>query len=513
MMLPTTMHSDEAAPRKLIGRASLVAAGSLYQQGLAFISGLIVARVIGASEYGIFNLARNLIDLSAIVTRLGLDLGLQRYFGEARTGQGRVSRAVVLLRVRLLTSGLALLPAIAIALGMGRFIETHIYPHSQFGNVLLYLSLALPFMTDIGVLGGAYRGILKLSPSIIAECILLPTIRLAVILLLFMAGSRLWAVVIGTTVASFLASAFIAMRARSDFPVGDTTTAHSWEDALRVMRYSSVLAVAVLVATLTSSMDLLVLGRFATATELGQYSLVKMLLAMMGIFGVAFTSGLGTLVAQRHFRGDLAGVAQVLSVTARLVTLVTLPIFAVFLFWGTQITHLFGPSFATSQAVITWLAVTQLIVMVFNPAGWALSMTGRHVLEVKILLAGLVLSALLCSVAVPAYGQLGAALATCCAMSISNFLRLLFVRRSIGVFPFGSDIFIITAAGVALAWASHLLVAQFSLPAIWSTACGIACFIVAYATAVWARLLSDAEKLGISKALRDKAQRLSWNGH
>jgi len=37
--------------------------------------------------------------------------------------------------------------------------------------------------------------------------------------------------------------------------------------------------------------------------------------------------------------------------------LVTVPFFAIFLFWGAQLTHLFGPSFAVSQAVDQWLAV------------------------------------------------------------------------------------------------------------------------------------------------------------
>lgn len=500
---------DEAAPRKLIGRASIVAAGTVYQQGLAFISGLIVARVIGASEYGIFNLARNLIDLTAIVTRMGLDIGLQRYFGETNAAQDRTSHIVVLRRVRLLAGTLALLPVVAVALGVGRALEANVYHYSQFAEILLCLALALPFFTDIAVLGGAYRGILKLSPTVIAECVLMPTIRLALILILFVAGWRLWAVVTGTTLASFLASAFLATRARVDFRSGEPAPQDSWGDALRVVRYSSVLAAAVLITTLTGSMDILILGRFATAQDLGQYSLVKMLLVLMGVFGVAFSSGLGTLVAQRHFRGDFEGVVQVMSMTARLVTLVTLPIFAIFMFWGAEITRLFGSSFAVSQAVVGWLATSQFVLMIFGPAGWALSMTGRHVLEVKILTAGLVLSALLCWIAVPALGQLGAAIATCCSILAVNLVRLLFVRRSIGAFPFGADIFSITAAGIGLAWGINLLVAQFSLPTFWSAACGIGCFILAYGVATWTHLLSDAERCGILRVLRNHVQKLS----
>src|SRR5713226_6804305 len=198
--------TDESGPRKLIGRASIVAAGAVYRQGISFISGLIVARVIGASDYGIFNLARNLVETTGIFTRLGLDLGLQRYFGETNTASQRASRAALLGQVRLLAGAVALLPVAAVALGLGRVLEANVYHYSRFAEILLCLALALPFMTDLGVLGGAYRGILKLSPSVIAECVLLPTIRLAAIVILFMAGWRLWAVVAGTTLGSFLAA-------------------------------------------------------------------------------------------------------------------------------------------------------------------------------------------------------------------------------------------------------------------------------------------------------------------
>ena len=505
--------ADEAGPRKLIGRASIVAAGTVYQQGISFVSGLIVARVIGASDYGIFSLARNLVDVTGILTRMGLEIGLQRFFGETNAARDHASRIAVLRRVRLLASTLALLPVIAVALGLGRVLEANVYQYSRFGEILLCLALALPFSTDIAVLGGAYRGILKLSPSVIAECVLLPTIRLAAIVMLFMVGWRLWAVVVGTTLGSFLAAAFLAMRARSDFRGDAPAQPQSWGDAFRVLRYSSVLALAGLVVTLTSSMDMLMLGRFTTAQDLGQYSLVKMLLMLMAVFGAAFVTGLGTLVAERHSRGDVDGMVRVMSLSARWSALVTVPIFAIFLFWGAELTLLFGPSFGASQAVVSWLAAGQFVFMIFGPSGWALSMTGRHVLELKILSAGLVIATLLCWAAVPAFGQLGAAVATCTSVATVNIARVLFVRRAIGAFSFGSDIIVITAAGIGLAWGSSAVAAQFSLPAFWEAVAGIGTFVPAYAVAAYLHLLSESEKCGIQEAVSSTARMVFSRGN
>jgi len=498
-MVATESAADQAGSRKLIGRASIVAAGGVYRQGISFVSGLIIARVIGASDYGIFNLARSLVEAVGIFTRLGLDLGLQRYFGETNADRYRGSRALVLRRVRLLAITFSMLPVIAVALGLGRFLGENVYHYPGFAEVLLCLALVLPFTTDLAVLGGAYRGILKLAPSVIAECVLLPTIRLAAIVVLFVAGWRLWAVVGGTALASVLAAAFLAMRARSDFGDGAAAAAEprSWQDAIGVVRYSTVLAGSMVATSLTTNMDTFMLGHFATSQDLGQYSLVKTLLILTGVFGLAFGQGLEALVADRYFRGDLDGMVRVMSLTARLIALVTVPIFAFFMFWGAQLTLLFGPSFAASQAVVSWLAACPLVSMVFWPSACGLSMTGKHVLELKILSAGLVIATILCWVAVPAFGQLGAAIAMFASVAITNLARVLFVRRYIGRFPFGSDIFLITAAGVALAAGSSVMAAQLSLPAFWITVAGSGCFVLAYAVTCWTRLLSDSEKSGI----------------
>jgi O-antigen/teichoic acid export membrane protein len=493
-MKPTT---DSTGPRKLIARASIAAAGTAYQQGLSFTSGLIIARVIGAADYGIFNLARSLVDITAIVTRLGLEIGLQRFFGEASSPQERAARVAVLRRLRLVASGVALLPVAAVVLGLGSFVEANVYRFSGFAEILLCLALALPFSTDIAVLGGAYRGILKLPPSVLAEAVLMPTIRLLVIVILFLAGWRLWAVVVGTTLGSFLASAFLAARARADFRDDGCAPPDSWLGALRVIRYSSVMGVAVLVTTLTSTLDVLFLGRFATATDVGQYSLVKMLLMLMGFFGAAFNQTLGALVAERHSRGDRMGMVRVMSLTLRWIALGTVPIFAILLFWGPHLTLLFGASFAASPAVVAWLAASQFVFVLFGPAGWALSMTGKQVLELKILVTGLIVATISCAFAVPVYGQLGAALATCASVAATNLVRVAFVRRSAGAFPFAADVFLITALGLAAAWACAIVVAQLSLPGFWSALAGSALFLTVYAVAGWTCLLDAQEKGGI----------------
>jgi O-antigen/teichoic acid export membrane protein len=505
--------ADSARPGLLIGRASIAAAGTVYLQGISFATGMIVARVIGAADFGIFNLARNLLDITGIMTRLGLEVGLQRYFGETQAGGDPAARNLLLRRARLMADLVALLPPIGLALGAGGFLEASVYHYSGFGAILLCLALSLPFLTDIAVLGGAYRGILKLGPSVLAECVILPTVRLAIIVILFAAGWRLWAVVAGTTVGSCLASVFLAARARRDFGRAAHPTEQPWTTAFRVVRYSIVLAGALLVATLARSMDVLLLGHFATAQSLGQFSLVKTLLILMTVLGTAFGTGLGALIAERHARGDHAAMVNVISLVVRWVTLGTLPMLAIFLFWGAQLTPLFGASFHVPQGTVSWLAVGQFVFVILGPCGWALSMTGRHVLELKILASGLAISAVLCWLAIPAFGQIGAAVATCSTAFIVNGTRVLVVRRCIGAWPIDVDVFRITAAGLALAWICDAAVEELALSLVPDTVASIASFVLAYSIVAWAGFLQPSERTGIRDAVRSTAKTLSGSAN
>jgi O-antigen/teichoic acid export membrane protein len=398
---------------------------------------------------------------------------------------------IVLRQLRIIAALVALVPGILVGLGVGQLIQDHIYHYAGFAQVLLCLALALPFVTDLAVLGGAYRGVLRLGPSILAESILMPTVRLILILVLFALGLRLWAVVVGTAAGSLIASIFLALRAHRDFgapPVQTDASARSWAEARRVIRFSVVLAATVLVATLAASMDVLMLGHFAPAADLGRYTLARTLVVLIGLGASAFNQSLGALVANRYFRGDMPGMLKVMSETIRWIAVGTLPALAIFVFWGAQLIPIFGASFTISPIVIGLLAAGQSVQALFGPAGWALSMTGRHVLELKVLLGGLLLSVMLCLLLVPAMGQVGAALSTLTAMSLTNVVRLACIRYTWKALPYDITLLFAAAGTLGLAWMIRTLVDSFIAPGFLATAAGIGLFVLAYGAVCWRRL-------------------------
>jgi hypothetical protein len=119
---------------------------------------------------------------------------------------------------RIVTLGVAIVPPALVVTGLGGYVEQSIYRYPDFAKILLVMLIALPFATDIAVLGGAYRGVLNPAPSILANFVVQPTVRLTIMGLLFVLGFRLWAVVVATSASYVVSWLMLALLARKDMP-------------------------------------------------------------------------------------------------------------------------------------------------------------------------------------------------------------------------------------------------------------------------------------------------------
>jgi O-antigen/teichoic acid export membrane protein len=500
-----------SAESELARDASIAATGMIYQQALSFVSGLIVARVVGAADYGLINIARNLVLTATTFTNLGLNLGLQRYFGAAPSRAELQRRFIVLRRLRQAACAVSLVPVAALALGLGPMLEASIYRFDQFAAVMLWTALALPFLADLGVLGGAYRGVMRLAPSIIGEFVLMPTLRLALILAMFALGMRLWAVVIGTSVAALLADAYLALRARRDFAPPPGAGRAVSREVIGVIRFSVVLAGSVAVMSLTRSVDVLILGHYAAPAAIGQYTLIQMMLLLMGVFGSAFGQGVGARVAERFAAGDRAAVERLLAVNLRWVALVTAPLFGVFVFWGAQVALIFGPTFVIDPGVVFWLAAGSLATALFASAGYSLSMTGHHMAELRVLALGLALTVALCVLLIPDDGPRGAALAAFVGVVAVNLARLAVVWRLMKIFPLERGTLAVLAFSVLLAWACASA-GQALGRGVSLTVAAMTAFGLLYIAAAWIWLLRDDERARIVAQMRRVRGRIGPRG-
>jgi O-antigen/teichoic acid export membrane protein len=479
--------------------APLNLAAIFYARMVGFASGIVIARVIGASEYGMFNVARTVLDSCSIVTPLGLNFALQRHLGSAP--EQLSSRLRQLTFFRLITFVLAVIPPALVATGLGNYVEQLIYRYPDFANVLLVTLLALPFATDIAVLGGAYRGVLNPAPFILASYAVQPTVRLTILGLLFILGFRLWAVVVATSASYIISWMMLALLARKDMPGSSSPNRQDWADIRSVFASSPSLAASAVFSAWIQSADSLFLGHFGTSKDVGQYAAILMVAQLIGLLGEALGQTLAARIALYFRSNDLAAVENLLADNARRTALLSAPLFAVVFFWGNRIDLVLGPSFVVDFFVVALVAARIFLRTIFGHSGLALSMTGWHVRETVLLGCGLLFSLLICTILVPRYGQLGAALASFTTLVGIDLVRYAVVRTMFGIKIVGIPIATTTALAVTTSGLLYLLMSPFDDRTLSSTILQATVSFALYAGLAWPLLFTSEDRAVVSSLL------------
>jgi O-antigen/teichoic acid export membrane protein len=484
-------HSWKGAP--------LNAAAMFYAKVVGFAAGLLIARVIGATQYGMFSVARNVLDCCIIVAPLGLDYALQRHLGSAP--EQLSTRLRQLTSFRIVALGVAIVPPALVVAGLGDYVEQSIYRYPDFAKILLVTLIALPFATDIAVLGGAYRGILNPAPSILANFVVQPTVRLTIMGLLFVLGFRLWAVVVATSASYVVSWLMLALLARKDMPGSSPPDRQDWTDIRYVFAYSSSLAATVVFSTWIRSADSLFLGHFGTPKDVGQYAAILMVAQLIGLVAEALGQTLGTRIAFYFRNNDLVAIENLLAEYARRTALLSAPVFAVVLFWGNRIDLVLGPSFVVDFLVVALVATRMFLQIIFGSSGFALSMTGWHFRETVLLGCGFLFSLLIFSILVPRYGQTGAALASFATLSTIHLVRYAVVRTMFRIRIVGISVAATTALAVTTSAVSYLLMSPFTDRTLPSTLLQATISIALYAGLAWPLLFTSQDRAVVSSLL------------
>ena len=184
-----------------------------------------------------------------------------------------------------------------------------------------------------------------------------------------------------------------------------------------------------------SETDILCLGFFSDPADVGLYNVARRLAELMQFAYVAVNTLLLPRIAAAHAARDTARMQAIVDTMNILVLIPASLVLVVLAGGGRSVLSLFGPEFEGGWVVVLMLVVPRFIDLVLGPASEVLMMTGdqRRVARINIAagLANLGLNLLL----VPAWGALGAATAT--AVTMIGWKSVLYVlcRRRTDVQP------------------------------------------------------------------------------
>lgn len=407
---------------------------NLAERAIGILLGVILARWLGAEEYGTYTFVMAWVVILNIPAQFGLPNLLMRDLAVARSDRVRTSLGALLQRSVLLVLILSVLTAL-VGLVMVELLLAASDENLKRPFVIGFCGL--PALALLGVYASAWRGLGRpLSTELFGTLIPTTTVLFLTTAAMVMLGQgdnadvALLCRFIGLAIALSAAIVFLRRHLKG-LPVNQNKQLISVRETLLAALPFMMITGANIIMSRT---DIVMIGTLAGQREAGLFN-VGLQAALFVQFGLAVSNSIVVAEFARLFaNGDKKQLQHLAVSTARIVFvfgLVTL--LALLIFGSTLLGLLFGLEFRAAFGAMAILVVGQSISLLFGEPGFLLNMTGNQTLTLRLVGGTAVLNICLNSVLIPFYGIEGAALSTSIALVTWRILAYAFVRRRLGI--------------------------------------------------------------------------------
>lgn len=416
---------------ELILRSGAVLLVRVAGAGLGFAFNVALARVLGADGLGIYHLSLTFALIASVVGRLGMDAAMLK-FGATSHAAIDGSRLAAVHRMGMATALLGCGLVAASTFVAADWLAMAVYSDAAIAQPLRLMSLALVPFALLNLYGELLKAGQHQALSSFVQGAALPMVSL--LLLLVLAANIKDA---SSAAAIYLAANILVcltghvLWRRTTPPAGSSTAGSiRFRDLLATAMPMYGSAIADVVMTFS---DVLILGMFATATDVGVYTAAARTALLTRFLLLANSSVAAPRFAALHAVGDKEGVARLAVRSTLLTTVSSVPLLLMFVVFPEQILSLFGPQFEAGAQVLIILSIGQFVNAATGPVGYLLNMSGFHRIEGRIAVAGALITAGLCFALIPSWGVLGAAAANAIATASCNLLRVYFAKSCLGI--------------------------------------------------------------------------------
>jgi O-antigen/teichoic acid export membrane protein len=422
------------------GNAARFASGSaaallIYAigHGLAFLTQLAIARLLGASSYGMYAYVVAWMVVLAYTAMLGFNVSLVRFIPTYATRKAWPLLAGV---IRYAERRVLLASLLLVAAGVLLVLATESALATEARNAFLVGFLIVPLLSLISV----RCAIVRAHGGVVSALVPMRVIRegflftFACIWLLRDAAVAPTAVVAVTVVGLALAFLF-ATRTMYRRQPRDLRDARPQYDAQAWRQATFPMFIVTAVEALFDKTGVLMLGFAGTSRDAGIFALVF----NMGLLVVLPRTAVDTIFAPaiaRLYAEERYAEVQSMIVRASMLSLAgAVGVVVVLIVIAEPVLGWFGSEFAAGWAPLIILLMGQLFAAAGGSQLSVLAMTGNEADAARILVLSALANTLLCAALVSLCGLIGAAIATSAGLFVWNVLMALDIRRKLRLWP------------------------------------------------------------------------------
>jgi O-antigen/teichoic acid export membrane protein len=377
---------------------------------IAFLGQILLARWLGAEDFGVLTALLVWVNVLGTVSTLGFATSVLRFLPQY-LAEGSLPLARGFHRAGMLVALLA--GAAATALGLlvlARFASLLPAPYAVPARIAL---LSLPAFALADFLDGVGR-----SRGWVALALVPPYIIRPLMILLGVALIELGGLALDATSATLAAAAAIWISALTQLalqarPLTAVLPAGALAFDLTLWtRMSLPMLLLDGVALLLLNIDIILLGFFVGPGEIARYYAGQRIISLVSFIHFAVAAAAVSHFATAHAAGNSQALRQEFGRSRLLAFYTSLILAIVLLVLSKPLLMLFGGDFVSAWPVMAILAVGLLARAASGPAQVLLVSTGHHNATVLVLCATLLLNCCLGIALIPKHGLIGAAFAS-----------------------------------------------------------------------------------------------------
>ena len=391
----------------------------------ALIFSIFLTRKYGPDVSGLFFLTFSVFSLTAVFARVGLDNSLLRFIGSSSSAGEWSSVNDVMNKSLLLVFCTSALFSI-LSYFFSDFIALDVFNDERLSE---YFEVMSPFITLLAISSLLAMGLQGRQRPLLSVLILNVSTNVLMVLSIFFGDVPPSELPAFFTIASALTTLLAFMFWFYKLPKTNGS-AMSWHEL-----FSSCLPLwlVMFVGQLIQWSGNIFLGIWSTPSEVALFTAAQRTAMLMIFVLTAINTVVAPKFAHLHKSQNYEQLASVAYYSARLLSVVSLPILIIMFVFPKEILALFGEEFDNAAIYLQILAVGQFVNAITGSVGYLLSMSGNEKdLRNSSIVSGLIVITL-SLILVPLYGGLGAAISVAIAIAMQNLLAVHWVKKRLDI--------------------------------------------------------------------------------
>ena len=400
---------------------------------LGYLFLLLATRNSGAEAWGVFALCLALLNITSILSRMGIDVAVLRFIASFKSEKAKAKSIYI--------KGFKLVFPLSICFTLllfffSDFIAITIFNKSQLTFYIQVISFAILPFTIIYLNAQSFRGLKKISHFAFFQHVS----KFLFAIIIFLGISFFTNISVERNIFyAFVAALYCVMIISTILLKKELVVKKEEKSPIsnkKLIRTAFPMMLSTSILLIMSWADSVIIGIFKAESEIGIYNVAIRLAMISGLVLGAINSIVAPKLSEAYNNGRKKEFALIVRQSTRVIFFSSLPILIFLIVFPEFLLSFFGSEFLIGKTTLYVLLVGQIINAFSGSVGVIMQMTGRERLFQNILIVALIINIGMNFLLIPTYGIIGAAIASSASIVFWNLTSVAFIYKEHKVLTF-----------------------------------------------------------------------------